>query len=289
VLNLLALAGIIAMTLTNVRVAPGGLSDPLNWSVPVAYIVGNPLTGNIFWQGQTTLICFAASMGGWFFSRRRDWMLAGLCLAVGSIKPQLCLFIVLWLLFERDWKTLIVAALAAALMSAYAIMVHGTLGIASDWFERLRTHKEFSANYAGSEHVVGLQSLLAALGLPPPPMEPVGIAAVVGLWFERKRFTPDELLGLFMGLSVTFLYTHVAEYAALIPLFTALWLHFRETPSIRPALFLLAPLFLLPRRIILALDVPVLYPWRTLVVLALLLILLGAALRQPARRQLQPA
>ena len=99
-LNSLALAGVIAMTLASLKLTPGGLSDPLRWSVPVAFMVGNPLTTNIFWQGQTTLICFAASMGGWFFGRRRDWMLAGLCLAVASIKPQLCLFIVLWLLLE---------------------------------------------------------------------------------------------------------------------------------------------------------------------------------------------
>ena len=134
-------------------------------------------------------------------------------------------------------------------MSVYPISVHSSLGVATDWLERLRTHKEFSANYTGFEHVVGLQSLLTALELPAPPMQPLGIAAVIGLWYARQRFTPDDLLGLFMGLTVTFLYVHVAEYAALIPLFTALWLYFREKPSIRPALCLLAPLFLLPRRI----------------------------------------
>jgi Glycosyltransferase family 87 len=289
VLSLVALACIVAMALVSLRHGPGGLSDPLSWSVPVAIIVGNPITTHVFWQGQTSLIAFAASMGGWFFSRRGNWQLAGVCLALGSIKPQLCLFIVLWLLLERNWKALIVAALTGTVMSAYPMLVHGPIGAVTDWLERLQAHKAFGPNTPGFEHVVGLQSLVAACGLPAPPMEPVGIVAVIGLWFARKRFTSDDLLGLLMGLTVTFVFVHDAEYVALFPLFTALWIHFREEPSNGPLLFLLGALFLLPRRFVRELDVPVLCHWRTLVALVLLLMLLIVALRQPARRQLQAA
>ncbi len=282
-LNLVALAGVAAMTLVSLRRSPGGLSDPLGWSVPLGFIVGNPITANVFWQGQTSLIALAASMGGWFFSRRGNWLLAGVCLGLGCIKPQLCLFIVLWLLLERNWKALIVAALAVAAMSIYPMTVHGNIKMATDWLERLRTHGEFGANQPGFEHVVGVQSLLAAAGLPAPPMEPVGIAAVVGLWFVRKRFMPDDLLGLLMGLTVSFVFVHDAEYVALIPLFTALWLHFRQDPRLGPELLFLVLLFNFPRRIVRQLDVPLLSHWRTLVVLALLMMLLTAALSQSAR------
>src|SRR5207244_2496048 len=142
-LNLAALAGVVAMTLSRLRLGPGGLSDPLSWSVPVAFIIGNPITTNVFWQGQTSLIAFAASMAGWFFSRRGQWLLAGLCLGLGSTKPQLCLFIMLWLLLERDWKPLVVAVLTAAVLSTYPMVVQGPFGMTTAWLERLRTHKEF--------------------------------------------------------------------------------------------------------------------------------------------------
>lgn len=282
--NVTALAGVLAMTLVSLRRGPSGLSDPLSWSVPVAFIVGNPITTNIFWQGQTSLVAFAASMGGWFFSRQGRWLPAGLCLGLGSIKPQLCLFIMIWLLLERDWRPIVTAVLTAAALSVYPMFVQGPFGMATDWMERLRTHKEFEANKAGFEHVVGVQSLLSAAGLPAPGMEVVGIAAAVALWLVRSRFTPDDQLGLLMGLTVTFVFVHDCEYVALIPLFTALWLHFREQPRLGPVLLALVLLFYFPRRVIRELDMPVLSHWRTLVVLALLAALLALGLRQFGRR-----
>jgi hypothetical protein len=302
--NLLVLAGVVAMTLHSLRKAPGGLSDPLSWAIPVAFIVGNPLTTNCFWQGQTSLVAFAASMGGWFFSRQGRWVLAGLCLGIGSTKPQLCLFIMFWLLLERNWKPIAMAVLTAAVLSIYPMTVHGPIGMATDWLERLRTHQgEFEANKPGFEHVVGVQSLLAAAGLPEPAVKlagtaavVAGLAAVVGLYAARRRFTWDDLLGLMMGLTVSLIFVHDVEYVALIPLFTALWLHFWEQPRFGPGVLFLAAvlLFYFPRRIIrdrLAepYDLPVLSHWRTVVVLALVLTLLVVGLRQSARRSLQPA
>jgi hypothetical protein len=195
-------------------------------------------------------------------------------------------------LLELNWKPIVAAVLTAAVLSIYPMTVHGPIGMATDWVERLRSHKDkFEANQPGFEHVVGVQSLLAAAGWPAPGMEPVGIALVIGLWFLRKRFTSDDLLGLMMGLTVTFIFVHDVEYVALIPLFTALWLHFREQPGPGLGLGLLALvlLFYFPRRIIRELDMPVLSHWRTLVVLAMLVTLLVLGLRRSARRAPQPA
>ncbi len=109
VLNLLSVAAIVAMTVYSINRRVQNNEDPVVNGVMVAFIIGNPLTTNVLWEGQTSLIVVAATMAAWVFGQQKKWWLAGLCLAIGSIKPQVCILVVVWFLLQRNWKILAVA------------------------------------------------------------------------------------------------------------------------------------------------------------------------------------
>lgn len=79
--------------------------------------------------GQPTLLVGGLMLAGFLLS---DWRLRGLLFGIAvAIKPQLCLFLPLALLLERDWRT---ALLTVAAVCGFAIAATGTFGI-SVWQE----------------------------------------------------------------------------------------------------------------------------------------------------------
>jgi hypothetical protein len=287
-LNLLAVAAVVAMTAHTVNRLPNGKWDHLGTVLLAAFIMGSPLTTNVVWLGQTTLIVFAATMAAWFFNRQGRWVLAGVCLGLATVKPQVCLLVFVWLLLERQWKPLLVSVGAAAVLALYPMLVQGgPFGVAQAWLDRLQSHKAFEANMPGSEHVIGVTSFLNAAGLNAPGLEAVGVALVVVLWLFRDRIDPEDVFGILMGLMVSFVFVHDCEYVCLVPLVTSLWVHGRERWA---TLFwggLLVLLLLFPRRLVRALDVPVLSHWRTLVALLILGTVVVLSVRRRSGRPLR--
>src|SRR5262245_12424795 len=86
---------------------PGAPGDGSAWLVPTI-VLGNFSTAFVVWAGQTTLIVTLALMLGWHYARRDRWLVGGLLLAISTIKPQLTLLAIIWLLLERRWRVLAV-------------------------------------------------------------------------------------------------------------------------------------------------------------------------------------
>lgn len=279
VLNLLSVAAIVAMTIYTINRHAQKREDLVVSGVMAAFIIGNPLTTNVVWEGQTSLIVFAATMAAWIFGQQQKWLLAGICLAIASIKPQMSLLVVIWFLLERNWKILAVALGTAVVMSIDPMLVQGPVGMLVAWHERIQSHQSFYANVPGSEFVIGLQSLLTAAGLTVPSLDLLGVVSVIILWVFRKRIYTEDIFGILMALTLTFIFNMDTAFVALIPIITSFWLYSYNYRKALPVLILLVFLFVFPRRLVRELGVPVLNQWRTVVVIIMLTIVVWFSIK----------
>src|SRR5262249_34857775 len=92
VLNLIALAllGWLTRGMALEPITPGLVPAPqtVMWYFP-ALFAGSTFTLQTLWLGQVSLIGAAALQGAWYLERKQRPVVAGACLAIASIKPQL--------------------------------------------------------------------------------------------------------------------------------------------------------------------------------------------------------
>ena len=143
----------------------------------------------------------------------------------------------------------------------------GPLRSTSEWLGTLGQY-DLPANQYGHWLVMGLPSVLAALGLTmPSPMVLllVGAGLVTGLWTIRRRVAPDALPGLILGIHLVFVYGKYADMVLLLPLAAGLWLLAGQRRTNWP--FLLAGLLVawIPTRVFIDLGHP---QWQHLKMLA---------------------
>ena len=122
--------------------------------------------------GQPTLLAGGLILAGFCLS---DWRIRGLLFGLAvAIKPQLCLFLPLALLIDRDWRTI---ALTGAVAIALAIAATAAFGISiwSEWLTATRDLRDF---------VLSSPSLSANMIHTNPIL--FGIPAVLLVWFARK-------------------------------------------------------------------------------------------------------
>jgi hypothetical protein len=241
-----------------------------------ALILGNPFTTHVVWMGQSSLIALTLTYAAWVLSGRRQWLAAGLCLGVASFKPQICLLVGIWFCLQRAWKVLAAAGAIAVVASLYPIAVQGLVGVLWAWFDGLQHYKNSSFNAVdiGNNHVVGLQSLLQTLGLPAPNLGVLGIAIVVGLWIYRQRLNRNDVLGILMATTLTFVYAHDYDYVCLLPAFVSLIGYGQHQPKLNFMTIIFAMLLFFPQRWVRTAEIAALNQWRTVVIVGLLIALI---------------
>lgn len=287
-LNLFSIAAIVAMTIYSInRYAKKNQVKVASWLI-VAFIIGNPFTTTVVWMGQTSLITCAATMAAWLFSRHQKWVVAGICLGLASFKPQICVLFVVWFLLERNWKTLAVAIATAGVLSIYPMLVQGPINMLLAWHEELQYgYKSALVNALGTPHVVGLESLLYAAGLKPPSLDIFGLVLVVILWLFRHKIKIEDVVGILMVITVTFVYAHDYDYVCLIPIFTSLWLYCHTRRQLRLAIIPLGVMLFLPQLLERTLGFHDLNHSRTVVVLIFMLIVVVLSIRERSKHELQ--
>jgi hypothetical protein len=273
--NLAALALIVWLTLERIREHAKTESAQAERLVAAALIIANPFTIRTVWLGQTSLIVLAAIMAAWELMRRRKPVAAGICLAVAAIKPQAAALVAIWWLLERRWLAVGTAAVAATLMSIYPAVAQGALESLRSWRMAVEVYGAEAPNVGSYQYVVTLQGLLQSIGFQVPSLAPLAVALTLVLWTLRQRIPTDSLLGLLLGLGVTFMYAHDQDLVWLIPLATTLWLQARYDPRRTLLLAVMLALVMTPLRLLRVLHLGGLYHWRTAVVL----VMMGMAVR----------
>jgi Glycosyltransferase family 87 len=295
-INIAAIAAVVALTLFVLNRGGNGKVSSFGQCLLVALIVGNPFTTHVVWMGQSSLIAFAFTYAAWVFAEQKRWVLAGVFLGLASFKPQLCILVVIWFLLQRYWKTCVVAGGTILTASLYPIWVQGSVGLVQAWLQGLNNYKNssFNAVDVGNNYVVGLQSLLQTMGIPAPSFAWLGLAIALLLWMFREKINSDDILGLLMATTVTFIYAHDYDYVCLIPAFVSLVLYTARSDklpemsdSLRFKLLIgnvvFALLLFLPQRLVRVFGVSALNHWRTVVIAAILLVLLNLSFTVKAR------
>lgn len=278
-LNLTAIAATIVISCQLVHE-----ETPSRWRagavIVAALVIGNPFTAHVVWMGQTTLIAFAATLAAWRFADRGRWFISGLCLGLASYKPQICVLVIVWLLFERNWRVLICAFGAATTLSVYSLISQSPIGALHAWRAGINSGYGMQFNLPTFPHKVGMQPLLYYCGLSIPSWMFIGISVLLtlGLWSNRKRLHSTDRLALLMAVTCTFsTYMHDYDFVALIPLYISLWRLAPPHRSVAIASAILVFLLFTPQRFVALLGDPALDHWRTLVIIALAVIIYARA------------
>ena len=216
------------------------------WFIP-AIVISNPLTINVLWLGQTTLIAAAALVSGWYYAYRDRWVLSGILIAISSIKPQLSLLVILWLLLERRWQLLAVAAGTTLIFSLVPMAISGPIEVFFHWFASLVQHKKVFSNVLGSGAVFSIQDILYAAGIQVPQLFPLGIILTGLLWWYRSRLIIDDVIGILLAISLLFGLAHHYDLVALAPMLAAFWRHVHNRPGAALVAIALMLAMLFPR------------------------------------------
>lgn len=269
ILNLASIANIIVVTFRAIKIQVKDKSQ-MKYLLAASFIIGNPFTMHSVYQGQTTLIVLAFLMWAWDLSSTENYIFAGICLGIASLKPQISILIFLWFLLQRCWQVLAVSAVTLSVMSSYAFLVQGPIGSTRSWLQDgIGGYLNSGANNSGFQHVVGIQSLLASADFDAPSLKWLGFVLVICLWKFQKKLNYSDLLGIILGISLTFVYGHDSDYVCLIPLLASLMIFSERRASIWLWLSLIVFLLIIPQRLVRLLDFSVINHWRTLVVIAL--------------------
>ncbi|MEJ2501942.1 MAG: glycosyltransferase family 87 protein [Gemmatimonadota bacterium] len=288
-LNVVAVAGVGALAARMVWRSTSNTRNvlPEVWVLLPALALALPETWTAEHLGQVTAFVGVALYGAWIAYRTERWVLSGVLFGLVTIKPQLALLPLFWLVCDRQWRILGVTAVTVLLLALYPLITAGPLETGRTWLAALAAYAELGgANALGHPRILGIPSVIAALGGPRiSPFLAAGVAAILMalLYAYRARFVEDDLFALIVGTQIALVYGRDHEVLLLLCLAGSWWRHGRD----RPAVWVLAALaiFLLavPERAIALAGWPPLLHWRTLVLGACLLLLVRESWRARAR------
>lgn len=241
--------------------------------------IGAPFCADIIWMGQTSLVAFVSLFGSWLFYTNDKKAAAGLLLGLASFKPQLAFLVGFWLLLERQWRVLAVAALTSLAMSAWPMLMDGIIGAPRAWINAVQHHDQVVPNKLGWKHLVGLRNFLFVAGLPAPNLLPLGVLALLLAWWKRDAFTPFEQFAVIMAVTIVFTNAHDYDLIAILPLLVCLWLRVEDLPALWLPAAISVVALMIPLRFVDQLNIPILSQWRVILVIAVVASIATTALR----------
>jgi hypothetical protein len=246
-------------------------------AAPLALIIGNPYTATSLYQGQMTLIVTAAIMLSWLSLTQGRRVQAGLFLMIATLKPQLCILYLIWLVLAAELGVLLVGGLAAVVLLLPVLAVFGVVTPFASWLTSFNGYASIAINMPGSPYVTGLQSFLAAHGIMVGSVIFVVIgSALAAVTYIFRNWLDDFLvLQLLLVLACTFLFMHDYDYVAILLVWSCA-LHValtRGRPDRLVVFIVLSVPFFMPQRLIRDLDIPTVVHARTFILLAMCLVL----------------
>ncbi len=239
--------------------------------IALALILGSPFVAHSVYEGQWSLPAVAVLFWSWHFLKQRRWLLAGLFLGLATIKPQVSLLYIFWLILNRQIRVLLVGAALAGLMLTPAFAQFGLLGTFTAWFESMAYYATQWANVPGSPHVVGVEGLLVSIGIAGSGwfLKGCALVALVLLYRYRCTITHTLMVQLFLVLALTFIYGHDTDYVTLSMLlgYTVILAFNQRSWAALGIAGILLFIMCFPQRFIRAFDIPVLFHTRTVALL----------------------
>ncbi len=251
-----------------------------------AFVIGSFSTTIAFWICQTSFLVAAALIGGWYLAHRGWPLIGGVLLAVAAVKPQYAFLPMLWVLLERKWKVLAAFTVASLALAAYPMWLEGPIEPFLGFLHNVGAYDSDPANQLGDRHLLGLPSLIVAMGgptVPPPAALLIASLVLVLIWRRRSWLGQDDVLGVIVGLTLTLVAVHLWDLVLAAPIAAVFWLHAGQRPLWMFIGFLLATFYNMPYRVMKSFGSDPMEHWPTMA-LAGAMICLATMIYRDAKR-----
>ncbi len=220
-------------------------------------------------HGQDCVLMAAVVLGVYVLMRRESDFAAGAVLGLGLIKFHLFLLWPLALIVQKKWRAVAGAAMMVAIEFGLSLLLVGPAGL-RDYFSLL-LRDDLAYLMPSEELMLNLRSVLLNLGLHSPPLEAIGIAAVVALTGWTCWNAPLWRWLAAISLGSLLIVPHVYGYDAALLLVPAMVVVYRADSKIARAT---AGALLMPIPLLMPLFGS---PWAVLAPVALLACLVSLA------------
>jgi hypothetical protein len=267
-----------------------GYQDPWLAAFVAAIVIGNPFTTHVMWTGQNGFFILACLLIAMHSLESGRYVVAGVCLGLASVKPQLSVLVIVWALFAGHFRAMGVMALTILAMMLAPLKVLGP-GVLMDWLRSLQAY-QLDAMTA-LPYMTTLKSFLAGT-LPTLPsgafylLPLIGLATAIALARvpSLRSSERDDVLSLLLLASLAFIQGRDYEIAVLAPVVPVLWWHCRGNRTAQGAALLILILLYIPQRLVSQWDISILHVGRAGLLTVtggwLLLLILRSNLREKA-------
>lgn len=194
----------------------------LSQALCLSIIFGNPFISLTLYQGQFTLPAATAVFLSWDYLKSNRWVLSGVFLCLSTLKPQVSIFYIGWLLLgvksTINIRVLIIGALFSFVLIIPSAITIGPITVFTSWIQSLSNYSGYNNNALGSPYVVGLESFLVANNIVNFGVFVRIFSLVALIFFYVKRRVICEILtvNVFFILSLTFIYGHDYDFVLVI-------------------------------------------------------------------------
>lgn len=224
-----------------------------------AFVIGSFSTTIAFWICQTSFVVGAALIGGWYLAQRGWPIMGGVLLAVAAVKPQFAALPMLWMLLERRWKVIATFTVTSLALAAYPMWLEGPIEPFMGFLHNIDAYDTDPVNQLGDRHLLGLPSLIVAMG--GPAVKPPFALAIAGLllvlvWRRRRYLGKDDELAILVGMTVTLVAAHPWDLVIAAPIAATYWLHAGGRTGWMVIGFFLATFYNMPHRVMRQISEP---------------------------------
>ncbi len=248
-----------------------------------AIIIGNPFTAHLVWTAQTGLLVLGCLLVAWYGLNSGRALLAGIFLGLASVKPQLSILVILWVLFTGHFRVLAIAGVTAAALLVFPLVVIGSAAVTDWWQAALAYQGEVSGALV---YNTNLRSLIMGLAIPLLPrvlwlLPVLAVLYVAAMAFrDRKQpFNRGDVFASLLMTSLLFVYGRDYDIAVLAPVLPALWWYSRGSNTAKAFGLAILVLLVVPQRVVSQAGIPALQFWRIALLGALWLWLTAAMWR----------